>query len=226
MNYYQEIRLLPDEGANLGFLWSKVFQQIHIALVEHGFDHEVTDEQGKLKTVRQSAIAMSIPEYGFSGGSKPSFPLGDKIRLFANTQAVLEKLNIAQWLIRLEDYVQIKTIKAVPADAKHVRFVRQHYIRSQQEIAAKTHEMATFKAKETGESVDKWLDEFTQQAPKPNDKLPFIHSKSLSSSDKKDEKRFCIYIEMETSSMPKQGSYTCYGLSFAQTDKQATVPWF
>lgn len=226
MNYYLELRLLPDEGANLGFLWSKVFQQIHIALVEHGVDGEVTDEQGKVNTVRQSKVAMSIPEYGFSGGSKQSFPLGDKIRLFAHTQEALEQLNIAQWLSRLEDYVQVKTIKAVPGDAEHVCFVRQHYIKSQADIAAKTLQMAEFKAANTGDPLNKWLDEFTKQAPKPNDKLPFIHSKSLSSSDGADEKRFRIYIEMEKSSMPKQGHYTCYGLSFAQADKQATVPWF
>ncbi|MCO4790206.1 type I-F CRISPR-associated endoribonuclease Cas6/Csy4, partial [Vibrio cholerae] len=35
MNYYQEITLLPDADIALGFLWQNVFQQVHIALVEH-----------------------------------------------------------------------------------------------------------------------------------------------------------------------------------------------
>lgn len=51
MDYYQDITLLPDAEVNLGFLWQKVFQQVHIALVEH----KVADNR--------SAIALSIPKY-------------------------------------------------------------------------------------------------------------------------------------------------------------------
>ena len=34
MNYYQELSLLPQEEIPINFLWSKVFQQIHLGLVE------------------------------------------------------------------------------------------------------------------------------------------------------------------------------------------------
>ena len=69
MNYYQDITLLPDAEANIGFLWEKVFQQVHLALVEKKNPH------GK------SGIAVSFPGYGNKG-----FPLGNKLRLLAPTQ--------------------------------------------------------------------------------------------------------------------------------------------
>ncbi len=51
MNYYQEITLLPDVDISLGFLWQNVFQQVHIALVEHKVD------------ANQSSVAVGFPDY-------------------------------------------------------------------------------------------------------------------------------------------------------------------
>ncbi|MBL1422430.1 MAG: type I-F CRISPR-associated endoribonuclease Cas6/Csy4, partial [Alphaproteobacteria bacterium] len=44
MKYYLDITILPDEEANLGFLWHKVYQQIHIALVEN----KIADNQSAI----------------------------------------------------------------------------------------------------------------------------------------------------------------------------------
>ena len=35
MNYYQDITLLADANIALGFLWQKLYKQIHIVLVEN-----------------------------------------------------------------------------------------------------------------------------------------------------------------------------------------------
>ena len=51
MNYYVELQLLPDDEINIGFLWQKVYQQVHIALVEN----KVAENE--------SAIAVSFPRY-------------------------------------------------------------------------------------------------------------------------------------------------------------------
>ena len=34
MKHYIEITLLPDAEVGLGFIWQKMYQQIHLALVE------------------------------------------------------------------------------------------------------------------------------------------------------------------------------------------------
>ena len=68
MNYYQDITLLPDAVITLGFIWQKVYQQVHIALAENKIAEN------------QSAIAVAFPEYGSKG-----FPLGSKLRLLALT---------------------------------------------------------------------------------------------------------------------------------------------
>nr|WP_051488346.1 type I-F CRISPR-associated endoribonuclease Cas6/Csy4 [Salinivibrio socompensis] len=97
MNYYQEVTLLPDVEIAVGFLWHKVFQQVHIALAENKVGPN------------QSAIAVGFPDY-----RQGDFPLGYRLRLFAQTEAAFEQLNIQRWLSRLTDYVHIKAVKPVP----------------------------------------------------------------------------------------------------------------
>ena len=86
MNYYQDITLLPGTDIALGFLWQKIYQQVHIALVEQKVD------------AQHSAIAVSIPGYGSKG-----FPLGNKLQVLAGEKNQLEKLNLAGFLTRFED---------------------------------------------------------------------------------------------------------------------------
>ncbi|MCW5600608.1 type I-F CRISPR-associated endoribonuclease Cas6/Csy4 [Nitrosomonas sp.] len=111
MKYYQDITLLPDAETNLGFLWYKAYQQIHLALVENKIAE------------KQSAVAVSFPGYGTK-----QFPLGDKLRLFSEAQAHLEKMDISQWLSRLTDYSHVKPIKIVPDGInQYARFTRKQF---------------------------------------------------------------------------------------------------
>ncbi|WNO08315.1 type I-F CRISPR-associated endoribonuclease Cas6/Csy4 [Teredinibacter sp. KSP-S5-2] len=212
MNYYQDIRLLPDAETNLGFLWHKVFQQIHIALVEYKIGEN------------QSAIGLSIPGYKLPEKGEKEFPLGDIIRLFANTEAELETLGLTQWLIRLEDYAQIKTIKPIPEVTQYACFTRRH-IKSQKQIAAKTKKMAEYQAIETGEPIETCLEKLSESAPCGICNLPFIHAKSLSGNAETSD-GFRLFIEQKLLDEPKSGYFTCYGLSDKSEEKQATVPWF
>jgi CRISPR-associated protein (Cas_Csy4). len=63
-----EITLLPNPEVGKNFLWSKVFQQIHLGLVE------MQDDQARVP------IGLSFPEY--ITGEKYSV-LGGKLRLLA-----------------------------------------------------------------------------------------------------------------------------------------------
>lgn len=99
MKQYIEITLLSNPDINLFSLWSTVYQQLHLALVE------VQDPQKKVP------IGVAFPEYVV--GEKSSV-LGSKCRLFAPDQAALERLDIPKWLARLMDYVHITSIRPVP----------------------------------------------------------------------------------------------------------------
>ncbi len=197
MKYYIDITLLPDEEANLGFLWQKVYQQLHLALVENKI------------AKNESAIAVSFPKYG-----DKEFPLGDKVRLFADEQVLLKKLNIEKWLSRLNDYTHLKSIKEVPETVNQfVRFRRKQF-------KSNLLKEANRRAKYKNESLDVALDHFKNYETKNS--LPFINMTSLSmDKNTASNRNFKLIIEREILEKPEQGVFNCYGLS-----KNASIPWF
>ncbi len=196
MKYYQDITLLPDAEANLGFLWHKVYQQIHLALA----DNKIAENQ--------SAVAVSFPDYG-----DKKFPLGDKLRLFASTQEQLEQVNINQWLSRLTDYTHVKTIKPVSDQIEQYACFKRKQFKSNLEKEAKR------RAKYKSESVEEALAHFSHYEKESD--LPYINMISLSMDDTKARRNFKLFIEQAFFNEPQLGKFNCYGLS-----KTATVPWF
>ncbi len=184
MKYYIDITLLPDAESNLGFLWEKVYQQVHLALVENK------------TTASNSEIGLSIPEYG-----NVSFPLGTKIRLLAPSEKLLQQLDIGKWLNRLTDYTHFTSIRDVPGSVNQfARFDRKH-------VDASIENLARRRAKRKGETFEqafKHFDGFEQQETN----LPFINMRSLSEGQK-----FKLFVEREFVDSPNVGSYSCYGLS-------------
>ena len=87
MKCYQEITLIDQAEISPYFLWSKIYTQLHIAFAEQ------TDEQQKIP------FGVSFPQYVYEKieGSKPRIGIGKKIRIFAQSEAALEKLNIRKW---------------------------------------------------------------------------------------------------------------------------------
>ena len=197
MNHYLDITLLPDAEANLGFLWQKVYQQIHLALVENKIAEN------------QSAVAVSFPKYG-----DKEFPLGDKIRLLANKQEQLKQLNIEKWLSRLTDYTHLKLIKEVPLTVNQFACFKRKQFKSNLIKEAKR------RAKYKGESLDVALEHFKYYQAESS--LPFINMTSLSMErDISLNRNFKLFIEREILEVQVQGIFNCYGLS-----KGATIPWF
>jgi len=202
MKYYLDITLLPDAEANLGFLWQKVYQQIHIALA----DNKIAKNQ--------SAIAVSFPKYG-----DKVFPLGDKLRLLANQQAQLEQLDIGKWLNRLTDYTHVTSIKKVPSSVNEYVFFKRKQFKSNLIKEAKR------RAKYKGESLEAALAHFKDY--KKDSSLPFINITSLSTEGEGAiNKNFKLFIEKNKADKLEQGCFNCYGLSSRESNKISTIPWF
>ena len=119
MKYYIDIALITGAEADLGLLWQKIYQQVHLALV----DNKTSDGN--------SAIAISFPEY-----SNKAFPLGAKLRLIAPTLALLQSLDMGKWLNRLRDYSHCTSIKEVPPTvSSFVCFSRRQFNTNIQRLA-------------------------------------------------------------------------------------------
>lgn len=98
--YYKEITLLPNADIALYFLWSKVYQQVHLAFV---------DMQKEKSAV---TLGVSFPEY-----NEDKNHLGSKLRIFGDEKDVFESLSIEKWLDRLMDYIEISSVMEVPSNA-------------------------------------------------------------------------------------------------------------
>ena len=174
MNYYLDITLLPDAEANLGFLWHKVFQQIHIALVDNKIG------------ANESAVALSISEYG-----DKSFPLGSKLRLLAKNEASLKNLNIERWLNRLTDYCHIKPIKPVPPNITE-------YARFKRKPVKSVEKKAERRAEHLNKSYEEVLAYLVKEGKSEKSKLPFIQLESQETKKRAEEgvsSKFFLFIE-------------------------------
>ncbi|GIU22455.1 hypothetical protein TUM4637_04060 [Shewanella hafniensis] len=222
MKYYLDITLLPDAEANLGFLWHKVFQQIHLLLVEHKVSKD------------DSAIALSFPQYDANKPhSQKAFPLGDKLRLLAETEQQLVKLNIALCLARFSDYVHIKAIKAVPSNVTEYAYFTRRHVKSPDKLRKNIDARAAVIAQKNGFDISEVKTRLLASIDKlqTQSRLPFIHLRSLSTDkavNPEDRKKFLLFIECRKVTEPSSNNsrFTCYGLSRRSPTEQVAIPWF
>ena len=188
MNYYQEISLLPNAEINLYFIWQKLFQQIHIALVENKTAGNV------------SAIGVAFPEYNVE-----KYSLGKKLRLFAEDEKSLEQMHFEKWFNRLSDYVHLTHIKPVPEKlAGHACF--KHI-----KLKGNKEKLAIRRAKRKGETLQQALSHF-ENFKEQRSNLPYINMTSQTNGQ-----RFRLFIEKQAMEQPQTGLYSCYGLSNTTT---------
>ena len=190
MKYYLEITLLPNPDINLLTLWSKVFQQIHLGLVE------MQDNQKRVP------IGVSFPEYII--GEKYSV-LGDKLRLFAQEETTLARLDAPKWLSRLSDYVHCTGIRSVPEKLNGYAIFQREQPKISKERLARRY------ASRHGIDYDSALLRYSEMAHKliPT---PFIRLKSLSSDN-----TFCLWIRKIAVTEPSSNTFSSYGLSATST---------
>ena len=212
MKYYLDITLLPDTDITLGFIWQKIYQQVHIALV----DNKVN--------ANTSAIAVSFPLY-----AKQAFPLGNKLRLLAGDETQLINLNIAKWLNRFEDYVHIKSVKPVPDNVTQVCFVREQ-VKGEASIEKAMQAKAKHWAEKSGTSVDECLLLLEKSKPKANSTLPFIwlESQETKLRNQGEVSKFPLFIKKIEVNKAQTGHFNCYGLSsnHKNIEKLVTIPQF
>lgn len=197
MQYYLEVTLINSSEIKTYELWSKLYTQLHLALVNiKGLNNKVN-------------IGFSFPEYRCNLKKRVGF-LGDKLRIFAQSEECLQQLNIKQWLDRLIDYIHISTIKLVPQDkvTGHVSFFRKHVKSNAERLARR----CVKKRKDI--SFDEAV-KLYQHVVIATD-LPFVQMKSLS----KDE-RFKLFIEKNIREKSDEHRFNTYGLS-----AESTVPEF
>ena len=217
MKYYLDITLLPEADITLGFIWQKVYQQIHIALVDN--------KVGK----SESAIAVSFPRYGTEKNSEQAFPLGNQLRLLANAESQLTELNIAKWLNRFEDYVHIKSIKPVPDKVAHASFVRVQ-VKGEARIEKDMLSKAQRWSEKSGQPLDICLAELEKSKPKANSNAPFIwlESQETKQRDLASSRKFPLFIKKVDVAEQQFGKFNCYGLSVNHNHKEklASIPQF
>lgn len=188
MKVYLEITIKPQAEIPLYFLWEKVFQQIHLALVE------VQDEKGKVP------VGISFPDY-----DARQFQLGCKLRLFADNNVVLEKLAISKWLNSLRDYVHLNPIENVPERLSRHACFRHVKMKGNKE------KLARRRVKRKGETFQQALAHYSDYKEQTSG-LPFINMNSQTTGH-----RFRLFIEKKIMEQPQEGYYSCYGLSRTTT---------
>ncbi|WP_262966629.1 type I-F CRISPR-associated endoribonuclease Cas6/Csy4 [Methylobacter psychrophilus] len=190
MKFYLEITLLPNPEVGQHFLWSKVFQQIHLGLVE------MQDEQGRVP------IGLSFPEY--ITGEKFSL-LGGKLRLLAKDEVTLSQFNAPQWLSRLSDYVHCTGIRPVPEKVTGYAIYQRQQPKTSKERLARRYAK---KHKVDYDTALKCYGKMAQQTIT----APFIHLQSLSSGNE-----FCLWIKKTVVTEPSAMAFSSYGLSAVST---------
>jgi CRISPR-associated endonuclease Csy4 len=196
MKSYLEITLLPNPEVGVNFLWSKVFQQIHLGLVE------IQDDQG------QVPIGLSFPEYVI--GDKYSI-LGSKLRLFANDEAVLKQFDAVKWLTRLSDYVHSTSIQPVPEKIIGYAIYRREQPKTNPERLARRYARRLAEREKRAEVKADYENALTIYSKRNYQSInsPFIRLKSLSSDN-----NFCLWIKkIPVDIQASTANFSSYGLS-------------
>ena len=186
MKYYIDIKLFAVCEVTLGFIWEKVYLQVHLALVE------MKDKDNLV------SMGLSFPHY-----CEENFPLGNVLRVFAHSKEELEKLNLNYWLERLFDYVSMENIEKVPPE------VNEFVSFSRKQLNTNVQRLARRQSKRKGISFEEALKNYEDFNESKNEKkLPFIKMKSIST-----DSQMSIFIQKHIKKDSVNGFFSTYGLS-------------
>lgn len=203
MKYFIELTLLDNRDIALHKLWTKIYDQLHLRLVE-------------AKNLRgQTNIGVSFPEYQFDATHNIHM-VGSKLRIFSPTKLSLEQLNLSQYLKHWLDYIHISSIRDVPKNIYKYAIYKRKRINGERAINKKIMQYATYRAEkenityeEAVQSYQHWS--ISQTTP------PYISINSLTS-----KQYIRLYIEKnETNALSIDLLFSTYGLS-----SESSVPEF
>lgn len=213
MRFYQEITLIKTPEISPYFIWSKLYTQLHLALVE---------QQNPDKTVD---IGVSFPEYTYQEKEgKRLSSLGIKLRVFASSEQELQQLGLNKWLDRLIDYVHIKSTRPVPENITSFLLVKRYRAKTNLSLERTTRRLArrnnisieqakTMQHERFAREHNVSLEEAEKHYLRPETQsFPFIKVKSYSG-----DREFSLQIEQVESNKPQQGAFSTYGLSSTTT---------
>ena len=191
MYYFIEMSLLPDDSVSRGFVMGKVMNVLHLCFVN------------LQKEIGYNPVGLAFPEYCYDpeakGTAKAS--LGTKIRLYAQTEAHLEALNLKQQFSRFEDYVHVRGIKSVAAQGlSFVCFKRV-------QVQTSSERLARRRAQFTGESLAQARARYVEFIPEQSD-LPSVALHSHSN-----QHLFRLFIAKQPAAAPTEWQFNTYGLS-------------
>lgn len=201
MRYYQEITLLPNPEVGLNFLWSKVFQQLHLGFVENQ---------------QNGALGLSFPAYSME---KHFGELGNQCRLFAEREEILEQFLVRQRLERLLDYVHCTGVRPVPEKISGYAVYKRFRPKGNPERLARRYAKRHGLTEDQAWSQPVQLKQPTDGVDYPTSfrycdmemqaiRFPFVRLKSLSK-----DQTFCLWIEKQLVTEPQLGDFGTYGLS-------------
>ena len=199
MEFYQEITLIDQAEISPYFIWSKFYTQLHLALVE------IKDQNNQVN------VGISFPQYIFEKeqDKKPRVNLGTKLRLFAQTEADLQKLDLRKWLDRLTDYVHVSSIREVP-----VNKITGYVTFSRKQVKTNAERLARYRVKRGDIDFDEALKRYQNVITSTD--LPYVQMKSLTS-----DKSFKLFIEKRDVEKSASQVFSSYGLS-----SESCVPEF
>ena len=186
MKYYQDITIIPCYEISNYHIWEKLFQQIHLAIVET----ESTDDK--------FSIGIAFPKYKYTDKYKT---LGNILRIFAKSEVELRGLDLEKWLKRLSDYVHVKRIRNMPDELKGYSSFWSPQPKSNIERLARR------KAKREEISFDEALKKLKGFKEQVFD-FPYINCKSLSRKES-----FKKFIKVENADILIDKGFNSYGLS-------------
>lgn len=192
MNFFQEITIRSDPEIGLYFIWKKVFQQLHLAFVE------VKDQKDQIP------VGISIPGY-----DDEKTGLGDKIRVFAETEQILQSLCLDKWLSALSEYASVSPARSVPK-----ALVKSYAVFKRWRGNTNMERLARRRAKRCNETFEQAVIHYSD-LKEERVKYPYVLAKSLSG-----DRDFRLIIKCEIVDEQFFGSFNCYGLS----QDNATVP--
>ncbi|WP_270379893.1 type I-F CRISPR-associated endoribonuclease Cas6/Csy4 [Mitsuokella multacida] len=185
MWFFQDVILQPTEDIATSFLWSRVYRQIHLALVSS------KDEQGMIR------CGVAFPGY-----SDVTPTLGRTLRLLALEESDLQRLNLIDALKRFTpDYVKVKSICPVP-----VRSCKGFVTYSRYQPEATIVQKARRYAKRHNISIEEAQKLFPTPANETH--YPYIQLESMTNHH-----RFSLFIQKKEADEHPYEGFSAYGFS-------------
>lgn len=185
LQYYQEIRLFPDQEVGVIEISEILFSLLHLGFVSN------KDESGK------GCFALSFPEY--SKGGNGTF--GRVFRVFSYDKESLMCLDIHKIIDRLSGYAECSDIVPIPPHKAYLRFYRV-------QVKSSVERLARRMVKRKGVTIEDARKAYKNFKPRSIKYLPSLYIKSFSS-----RKAFRIHIDCKYEVEEKEGDFNLYGLS-------------